>query len=219
MTDWIFGIMDQLGPVGVGLLIALETLVPPIPSELLLPLAGFRAREGAMHPLLVWVCATAGALGGALVLYWVGARLGYERLYRLAGRRWFFLTSQRDLDRGRRLFDTHGSWFVALSRCVPILRSLVSIPAGIERMPLRKFVVLTTAGSGVWNALFISAGWLLAERWQEVERFTAPVGTTVGILLVAGLIVLAVRRRQADAKAAARTAADGDVQDEAKIGA
>ncbi|GAA3260369.1 DedA family protein [Dactylosporangium siamense] len=194
MTDWIFDVIDQLGPVGVGMLIALETLVPPIPSELILPLAGFRARAGAMHPVLVWVSATVGAVAGSLVLYWVGARLGYDRLHRLAGKRWFLLTGQRDLERGRRLFQRHGSWFVALSRCVPILRSLVSIPAGIERMRLPKFVLLTTAGSGVWNALFIGAGWLLAERWQQVERFSAPAGTAVGVLLCAGLAVLVARK-------------------------
>ncbi len=194
MTDWIFAVIDKLGPAGVGMLIALETLIPPIPSELILPLAGFRARAGAMHPVVVWVCATIGAVAGSLVLYWVGARLGYERLHRLAGRRWFILTGQRDLERGRRLFQRHGSWFVALSRCVPILRSLVSIPAGIERMRLPKFVLLTTAGSGVWNALFIGAGWMLAERWQEVEQYSEPVGFAVGALLCAGIAVLAVRK-------------------------
>ncbi|MFF5234898.1 DedA family protein [Dactylosporangium sp. NPDC000521] len=194
MTDWIFAVIDQLGPVGVGLLIALETLVPPIPSELILPLAGFRARAGAMHPVLVWLCATAGAVAGSLLLYWLGARLGYERLHRLAGRRWFLLAGQRDLERGRRLFHRHGSWVVALSRCVPVLRSLVSIPAGIERMRLPKFVLLTTAGSGVWNALFIGAGWMLAERWQEVDRFSGPAGTAVGVLLAAGAVTLAVRK-------------------------
>ncbi|MET7426752.1 DedA family protein [Dactylosporangium sp. NPDC005555] len=194
MTDWIFAVIDHLGPVGVGLLIALETLVPPIPSELILPLAGFRARAGAMHPVLVWLCATAGAVGGSLVLYWIGARLGYERLHRLAGRRWFLLTGQRDLERGRRLFQRHGSWFVALSRCVPVLRSLVSIPAGVERMRLPRFVLLTTAGSGVWNALFIGAGWMLAERWHEVERYSAPAGTVVGVLLAAGVATLAARK-------------------------
>ncbi|GAA1500637.1 hypothetical protein GCM10009827_007030 [Dactylosporangium maewongense] len=197
MTDWIFAVIDQLGPVGVGLLIALETLVPPIPSELILPLAGFRARAGAMHPALVWLCATAGAVAGSLLLYWLGARLGYERLHRLAGRRWFLLAGQRDLERGRRLFQRHGSWFVALSRCVPVLRSLVSIPAGIERMRLPKFVLLTTAGSGVWNALFIGAGWMLAERWQQVDRFSAPAGTAVGVLLAAGAVTLAVRKLRA----------------------
>ncbi|WP_238016716.1 DedA family protein [Dactylosporangium sp. AC04546] len=199
MTDWIFATIDLLGPVGVGLLIALETLVPPIPSELILPLAGFRARAGAMHPLLVWVAATVGAVSGSLVLYWLGARLGYERLHRLAGKRWFVLASRRDLERGHRLFARHGSWFVAGSRCVPVLRSLVSIPAGVERMPLRRFVTLTAAGSGVWNALFIGAGWLLADRWREIDRYTAPAGTAVAVLLGAGVLVLVVRKvRQAE---------------------
>ena len=194
MADWISSVMDSLGPFGVGILIALETIIPPIPSELVLPLAGFRAREGAMNVILVWIAATAGGLAGALVLYWLGWWLGYERLHRLAGRPWFFVASQKDVDRGCKLFEKNGSWIVAAARCVPVLRSVVSLPAGMTRMPLVKFTVLTSIGTGVWNAAFIAAGWFLAEKWQEVDRYMGPVSFVVIGLIVVGLAVLAWRR-------------------------
>jgi membrane protein DedA with SNARE-associated domain len=196
MADWITSVMDALGPLGVGVLIALETIIPPIPSELVLPLAGFRARDGAMNVALVWAAATAGGVTGALVLYWLGRWLGYERLRRLAGRRWFFVASQRDVDRGCRLFEKHGSWVVAASRCVPVLRSVVSLPAGMTRMPLVKFVVLTAIGTGVWNAAFIAAGWFLAEKWQKVDSSMGPVSLVVMGLIVLGLALLAWRRHR-----------------------
>ncbi len=195
MADWIRSVMDALGPFGVGVLIALETIIPPIPSELVLPLAGFRAREGAMNVILVWVAATVGGVAGALVLYWLGRWLGYERLHRLAGRPWFFVASQKDVDRGCKMFEKHGSWIVAASRCVPVLRSVVSLPAGMTRMPLVKFTVLTAIGTGVWNVAFIAAGWFLAEKWQKVDGYMGPVSIVVIALIVVGLVVLAWRRR------------------------
>ena len=196
MADWIGSVIDALGPFGVGVLIALETIIPPIPSELVLPLAGFRAREGAMNVVLVWFAATVGGVAAAQLLYWLGAWLGYERLHRLAGRPWFFVASQRDVDRGCRLFERYGSWVVAGARCVPVLRSIVSLPAGMTRMPLPKFVALTAAGTGVWNAAFIAAGWFLAEKWQRVDAYTGPVSAVVVGLIVVGLVVLAWRRHR-----------------------
>ncbi len=196
MTDWIRGVLESFGPTGVGLLIALETILPPIPSELVLPLAGFLAREGTMNVVLAWIGATVGGVVGALALYWLGAWLGYERLHRLAGHRWFFVASQKDVDRGCALFEKHGSWVVAGARCVPVLRSVVSLPAGMTRMPLPKFLALTSAGTGVWNAGFIAAGWFLAEKWQRVDEYTGPVGLVVVALIVVGLGVLAWRRHR-----------------------
>ena len=128
MADWIRSVVEAR-PLGVGLLIALETILPPIPSELILPLAGFLAREGAMNVVLVWAAATVGGVAGALLLYWLGAWLGYERLHRLAGRRWFVVASQRDVDRGCELFERTAAgssrrraacrWCAASSRCPP----------------------------------------------------------------------------------------------------
>jgi membrane protein DedA with SNARE-associated domain len=201
VTGWIRSVLEGFGPLGVGVLIALETILPPIPSELVLPLAGFLAREGAMNVVLAWIGATVGGVAGALVLYWLGAWLGYERLHRLAGRRWFFVASQKDVDRGCELFEKHGSWVVAGARCVPVLRSVVSLPAGMTKMPLPKFLALTTAGTGVWNAAFIAAGWFLAEKWQRVDAYMGPVGLVVVGLIVVGLGVLAWRRHREQAGA------------------
>ncbi|GAY12796.1 DedA family protein [Pseudonocardia sp. N23] len=197
MADWIFSIVDRLGAVGVGLLILLENLIPPIPSELILPLAGFRARAGAMDVVLVWACATAGSLLGALVLYAVGAGLGYERLQRLASKRWFVLVGVSDLERGRTLFERRGGWIVLLGRCVPVVRSAVSVPAGLARQPIGRFVALTAVGSGVWNAVFIGAGWLMGEHWDRVEAWLGPVSYVVVGLVVVGVVWLAVRKRRA----------------------
>ena len=196
MGDWIFGIVDALGALGVGLLILLETLIPPIPSEVILPLAGFRARTGALNLLTVWPAATAGSVLGALLLYGLGAWLGHERLHTLAGHRWFVFASQKDIDRGDELFDRHGGKVVLLARCVPFLRSVVSIPAGISGMPLVRFTVLTAIGSGVWNAAFLWLGWVLGENWGTVEQWLGPVSYVVIGLLVVGLVVLAIRRRR-----------------------
>ncbi len=199
MAAWIFGIIDRLGAPGVGLLILLENLIPPIPSEVVLPLAGFRSSTGDLDVLTVWFAATLGAVVGALVLYGLGAGLGYDRLYRLAGHRWFVLACQSDIDRGHALFERHGGKVVLLARCVPFLRSVVSIPAGVLGMPLPRFVTLTAIRSGVWNATFLAAGWWLGARWDQVESWFGPVSYVVVALLVVGVVVLAVRRRRSSA--------------------
>jgi len=193
----VFAIVDRLGALGVGLLILLENLLPPIPSEVILPLAGFRARTGALNALTVWPAATAGSVLGALLLYGLGAWLGYDRLHRLAGHKWFVFASQKDLERGEAVFERHGGKVVLLARCVPFLRSVVSIPAGIAGMPLVRFVTLTTIGSGVWNAAFIALGWVLGENWNQVEGWLGPVSYVVIGLVVIGLVVLVVRRVRA----------------------
>jgi membrane protein DedA with SNARE-associated domain len=194
VASWVFSIVDRLGEVGVGFLIFLENVVPPVPSEVILPLAGFRARTGALNLWLVWPAATAGSVAGALALYGLGYWLGYDRLRALADRPWFILTSQKDLDRGERVFHRHGGKMVLLGRCVPVVRSVVSIPAGIARMPLPRFLLLTAIGSGVWNALFIGLGWLLGEQWDRVQGWLGPVTYVVLGLALVGLVWLAIRK-------------------------
>lgn len=192
MTEWVFSLVDRLGAAGVGLLILLENLIPPIPSEVILPLAGFRGRTGTLNVLTVWSAATAGAVLGALLLYGLGAWLGYDRLHRFAGHRWFLLASQKDIDRGRQLFDRYSSKVVLLGRCIPFVRSVVSIPAGVAGMSLVRFILLTAIGSGVWNAVFIALGWILRDNWDRVQSWLGPVSYVVIGLLLIGLGVLVV---------------------------
>ncbi|MGH3613117.1 MAG: DedA family protein [Pseudonocardia sp.] len=197
MADWVFSIVDRLGAAGVGLLILLENLIPPIPSEVILPLAGFRARIGALNVFWVWPAATTGSVVGAVLLYGLGKWLGYDRLHTLAGRHWFVVLGQKDLDRGRRLFDDHGGKMVLLGRCVPFVRSVVSVPAGVAGMPITWFVLLTAIGSGIWNALFLGLGWILGENWDSVQGWLGPVSYVVLGLLAVGLVALGVRKVRA----------------------
>lgn len=197
MAGWVVGVIDGIGEIGVGALIALENLFPPIPSEVVLPFAGFSASRGELDPVLTWVAATVGALVGAYVLYAVGALVGYDALHRLAARRWFVFLSPADLNRGERLFDRHGSKVVLFGRFVPFVRSVVSVPAGLARMPLWRFSALTLLGSGLWNAAFIAAGYQLGDRYEQVQQYLAPVGYAVAAALAGTLVLFAVRRRRA----------------------
>ena len=206
ITGPVVDVIESIGEVGVGALLALETVLPPIPSEVVLPFAGFAAASGRIDPVLAWVAATIGSLVGAYILYGLGRTVSYERLEELAGRRWFILFGQRDLARGHRFFERHGSAIVLVGRFIPLVRSVVSVPAGLDRMPLGRFTVLTAAGSGVWNALFIWAGYRLGEDYATVEGWISPVSKGVVVLVVLGLVGLALRRRreQAQADGAAR---------------
>ena len=146
---WVVDVIGSIGELGVGLLIALENVVPPIPSEVILPFAGFSASQGRISLVGAWVAATVGSLVGAWILYGVGAFIAYERLHGLASKRWFLLFNTEDLHRGERFFDRHGSKVVLLARFVPLLRSIVSVPAGVVRMPLLRFTGLTALERGV----------------------------------------------------------------------
>jgi membrane protein DedA with SNARE-associated domain len=197
IAGWVVDVVDSIGEVGVGALVALETVFPPIPSEIILPFAGFSASQGDINVVVAWVAATLGALVGAWVLYGVGAAIGEERLEALAAARWFPLFTRSDLERGERFFERYGDRVVLLGRCIPLVRSIVSVPAGVERMPLARFTVLTAVGSGVWNAAFIWAGYELGGRWERVERWVKPVGYAVVALLVLGLLWVSVRKVRA----------------------
>ena len=188
LVGWVLDVIEALGAVGVGLLVALESVFPPIPSEVVLPLAGFLAGQGRMGFGAVVAFATAGSLLGALVLYRLGTVLGTDRLERLADR--LPLMDARDVQRADAWMVRHGSWAVLLGRMVPGVRSLVSIPAGVQRMPLWRFVLLTTVGSAVWNVLFVSLGFLLGEQWTQVGEYSDLLNYLVvgAVVLVLGVI-------------------------------
>lgn len=194
MTDRIVGLIQQIGELGVGLLILLETVLPPIPSEVVLPFAGFAAADGRINPYLAWLAATVGSLLGAYLLYWLGAVLSYQRLHHLAGKPWFLLFGQRDLARGQRFFEERGEVVILLGRFVPFIRSVVSVPAGLTRMPLLRFSLLTTLGSGLWNAAFIYVGYRLGDNYAAVERYLGPVSKAVSAIVVVVVCWLVARR-------------------------
>lgn len=170
LTGWVTSVIESLGELGVGLLVALENLVPPIPSEVVLSMAGYLAGEGRVNVVLVAIAATAGSVLGALALYWLGYALGEDRL-----RRWLDripLVDAGDLDTADRWFERHQQGAVLFGRMAPVVRSLVSIPAGANHMKLGQFTLLTALGSGVWNCLFVAGGYALGSRWQQLDTYS-----------------------------------------------
>jgi membrane protein DedA with SNARE-associated domain len=198
MTEWVVDVVERLGAVGVGLLIFLENVLPPIPSEVILPFAGFAAEQGRVNAVAAWFAATIGSLSGAAVLYAIGAFIGEDRLRELSRKRWFVFFGEKDLDRGLTFFDRFGVWVVFFGRFIPLVRSIVSVPAGLDRMPLIRFGVLTFIGSGIWNAVFITAGWILGENYDRVEEYVAPASyAVVALLAVVGawLVIRKINRK------------------------
>lgn len=185
VAGWAVDLMERLGGPGAGLAIALENLFPPVPSEVILPLAGFTASQGSftLAEALLWT--TLGSVVGALAMYLVGAGLGRRRMYALWER--LPLVRTEDLERAEEWFARHGVKAVFFGRMIPIFRSLISVPAGLERMPLPVFLALTTAGSLVWNTVFVVSGYLLGEQWYRVEAYAGVLQ-----LVVIGTVALAV---------------------------
>ena len=167
VAGWAVDVMERLGGFGAGLLIALENLFPPLPSEIILPLAGFAASRGSLSLTGAIVWTTAGSVVGALVLYLLGRSLGRDRVLRLWLR--LPLVEQHDFERTEQWFARHGRKAVFFGRMVPLFRSLISVPAGVDRMPLPLFALLTTVGSAIWNTTFVLAGYLLGHEWHRVE--------------------------------------------------
>ncbi len=207
IDQWAISVMETLGVAGAALLVAIESLFPPIPSELILPLAGFTASRGSFDLVSVIVATTIGSVVGALLLYGLGFWIGADRLARIADR--VPLMSGADVQKAMAWFHRFGPIAVLLGRFVPIVRSLISIPAGVDRMRLWLFLLLTTIGSGIWNTLFVVLGFVLGENWVVVEdiasRYSRAVLVIAIIVLVALIvwrIVRVMRRRRAEREAA-----------------
>ncbi|WP_299166788.1 DedA family protein [uncultured Arthrobacter sp.] len=195
VADWAVTMMETIGAPGAGLAIALENLFPPLPSEVILPLAGFTASRGdfTLFEALFWT--TAGSVIGAYLLYLLGVLLGRNRMRRLVSK--VPLVDLEDVDSVEAWFNRHGYKAVFFGRMVPIFRSLVSIPAGIERMPVWKFLGLTLAGSLIWNSIFVLAGYYLGENWHLVEQYAdifQKLVIAAVVLVLAFFIVSKVRK-------------------------
>lgn len=192
LVAWVTDVMEALGGPGAGLIVALENLFPPIPSEVVLPLAGFTASQGDISLIGALGWTTLGSVVGAVLLYYVGALLGRERTRAIAAR--LPLVRLSDVDRTEAWFRRHGGKTVFLGRMVPIFRSLISIPAGIERMSMARFVVLTAAGSAIWNTVLVSAGYLLGESWWLVETYVGVLSKVVAAAVVVAIVVFVAAR-------------------------
>ncbi|MEU0583589.1 DedA family protein [Streptomyces sp. NPDC006132] len=194
--QWVNDLMDALGAPGAGLAIALENLFPPLPSEVILPLAGFAASSGRMGLLAVLLWTTAGSVIGALALYGVGALLGRDRTVAIAGR--LPLVKVSDIEKTEAWFLKHGTKAVFFGRMIPIFRSLISVPAGVERMGLPVFLGLTTLGSAIWNTVFVLAGYFLGANWHQVTDIVSAyskVVLAVAAVAVAAFIAVRLLRR------------------------
>lgn len=185
MFDWITGFVVRGGYVGVCLLMLAENVVPPIPSELIMPLAGFTAARGQLSLLLVVLAGTTGSLLGAVFWYYVGRRLGSERLKRLTARhgRWLTLAPD-DVDRADGWFRRHGARAVFFGRLIPTVGTLISVPAGITGMPLPQFLAWSVLGTRLWTALLAGAGYLLQSQYERVSDYLNPVSTVVVVLII-----------------------------------
>lgn len=198
MSDWITAFLERSGYLGVMLLMFAENVFPPVPSELIMPFAGFAAARGDLQLPLVILSGCVGSLAGALFWYWIGRRLGLDRLKRWAERHGRWLTmSPRDVDSASEWFERHCGKAVFIGRLVPTVRTLVSVPAGIASMPIGRFLLLSTLGTAAWSSILAAAGYVLRDRFEDVEQFTRPISTAVVVLIGAWYVWRLVTFRRA----------------------
>ncbi|WP_460653665.1 DedA family protein [Kribbella endophytica] len=199
VAGWAIDMMEKLGAPGAGLAVALENLFPPLPSEVILPLAGFAANRGDLGLISAILFTTLGSVVGALALYGVGAVLGRDRTRALAAR--LPLMKIEDVDKAEQWFARHGPKAVLIGRVVPVVRSLISVPAGVERMSVPLFLGLTAFGSLVWNSALIIAGYALGEKWHVVESSVGVfqyVVIAAAVGAVAWFVVVKVKANRSD---------------------
>lgn len=186
MEDWIIRLVEWAGYWGVALLMLLETVFPPVPSEVIMTVAGVSAARGAMTLEGTILAGTAGAMLGNWFWYWLAHRFGKAQMHRLIDRysRWLTLDWE-EVERGERLFDRHGPIIVLVARMIPTLRSLISIPAGLFGLTLGRFLLFSTIGTLGWSAALAGVGYFLGSQFAEVEKWLGPISTAV----IAGIVL------------------------------
>jgi membrane protein DedA with SNARE-associated domain len=204
VIDWATSVIDSIGLIGVAFLVALENVFPPIPSELILLLTGFNVSDGRFDFVSGVIAATIGSVVGAYFLYGIGRLLDDERMERfLAGIGRFVGLKKSDVHKGFVWFERYGTYVVLFGRLIPVVRSVVSIPAGGDKMPLAKFTLLTAAGSLVWNIVWVAVGWGLGDQWEKAGKWGDYLQYCVVAVVGLGFIALVVRARS-------QRSADGD---------
>ena len=180
MSEWIIGFVTQWGYLGIFLMMVAENIFPPIPSELIMPFAGFAAASGDLNVFGVLIAGVLGSIVGTLAWYVAARLLGIERFRKLCNRFGRFATiSEDDIDKAVHWFGRYGQWAVLFGRLVPAIRTLISVPAGLAAMPLWKFLLVSAIGTTVWTAILTAAGYLLHEQYDLVEGWVDPVSTAV----------------------------------------
>ncbi|NDW03251.1 DedA family protein [Jiella pacifica] len=186
MDDFVRNIMDTFGVFGIGMLMFLENIFPPIPSELIMPLAGYQATQGSMSIVAVIISGTIGSLLGVIPWYYAGHYLGERRMKRLAARhgRWLTLAPE-DVDKANDWFRRKGAAAVLFGRLVPTVRTLISVPAGVAHMALVTFLIYSAIGSAIWTTFLAMLGFLLGQQYEMVEGYMGPVSNAIIIAIVA----------------------------------
>ncbi|NMG08595.1 DedA family protein [Brasilonema sp. UFV-L1] len=199
MLEWITNTINSLGYWGIALLMFLENLFPPIPSELIMPLAGFTARATPekLNVTGVFFAGLLGSVLGALVWYYPGKYLGERRLHVWADKygKWLSVSS-KDIVNAKRWFDRQGGKAVCIGRLVPGVRTLISVPAGISNMHLLPFLIYSTLGSAVWVGLLTYSGYALGSQYELVDKYLAPVSKIVLVVLILAFVVWVVKRKR-----------------------
>jgi membrane protein DedA with SNARE-associated domain len=189
MADWVIRLIEQTGYVGVFLLMFLETVFPPIPSEVIMPIAGLGAARGQMTLWGVVLCGTAGAMFGNFFWYLLARVIGIGRFQPFIDRHGRWLTLDwYDVEKAERLFGKYGSWVVGVGRMLPTVRSVVSIPAGLLHMRLKSFLIWSTIGTAGWSSALAVAGYLLGQQFDDIEKVVGPLSAAVIGLIVLGYV-------------------------------
>ena len=189
MNDWVIRLIEQSGYLGVGFLMFLETVFPPIPSEVIMPIAGMAAAEGKMSFGFVVASGTSGAMLVNIVWYLAARALGVDRLEPLIRRhgRWVTMTWP-EVERAQKWFRENGIFFVFLGRLIPTVRSLVSVPAGLLKMRFKTFFIASTIGTAGWTALLATAGYRMRQNYGDMEQVVGTASNAVLVVLAAGYV-------------------------------
>lgn len=196
MTEWIINTMTSLGYVGIALLMFSENLFPPIPSELIMPLAGFSVSQGEMGLIPAITAGVIGTILGAFPWYYLGRVFDESKLEKLANKygKWIFV-SGGDIEKANKWFNKYGNIAVLLGRLVPGVRTLISLPAGMNQMKMTPFIIYSTIGTLVWVSLLTTAGYILGENYTLIEKYIAPL-SKIALLSIGFLFVIWIIRKQ-----------------------
>jgi membrane protein DedA with SNARE-associated domain len=198
--DWIVSLIDKAGYAGIALLMLLENIFPPIPSEVIMPLAGFSAAKGTLSFAGVVISGTVGSLAGAYFWFLVGRWIGPKRLKRFAGRHGRWLTLHPDeIERARTYFERYQALALFLGRLIPAIRSLISVPAGVNCVPISTFLLWSSLGTALWTLLLAGAGYLLQSQYERVSEWLNPVSNVVLIGLAIWYVYRVIRFKAPEA--------------------